>query len=72
MTCSVLYRAGTVTRLSGYLFNVMCRNQTCEIKIAIKWQLDKCLAPFYQLFGFVECRTINKNTNNACINIYCS
>ena len=41
-----------------------------EIEIAIKWRLIyKCLAPCYQLFWLVECRTI---CSAACINIYCS
>ena len=49
------------------------KNQTHEIKTATQWRpIVKCLPTFYQLFWLVECRTICKNTNAACINIYCS
>ena len=49
------------------------KNQTHEIETAIKWQTAvECLPTFYQLFWLVECRMICKNTNAACINIYCS
>ena len=65
------FLAATLVIVKFTLLPRPTKNQTREIKNCNKMVVDKYLTPCCQLFWLIECTTICKNTNAACINIYC-